>query len=189
MANLLNVLYWDMKDEIGRFLYLNAILMRIPGNLGKMIRGKIIPGYLKKCGKNVLFNEGIRFRGVHKIEIGDNVHLGVDNFYQASGGLIFEKEAMIGPGVKIWTVNHHYQDIEKPIYQQGYHYESVVIGEGVWIGANAFIMPGVTIPKGCIVSACTLVNKKNYPPFSIIAGHPARVIGTRLKKKENGKEE
>jgi acetyltransferase-like isoleucine patch superfamily enzyme len=55
----------------------------------------------------------------------------------------------------------------------------VVIGRDVWIGANAFVMPGVQLGDGCVVAAGAVVGAKKYPPYKILAGNPARVIGTR----------
>ena len=55
----------------------------------------------------------------------------------------------------------------------------VQIDDGVWIAANAFISPGVHLPEGVIVSAGSVVGKKAYKPYSVIAGNPARIIGFR----------
>ena len=48
-----------------------------------------------------------------------------------------------------------------------------------WIGANAFIMPGANLGEGTIVSAGSVVGGKAVPPYKILAGNPARVIGSR----------
>jgi len=185
LVDLLKITYWDMKDEIGRFNYYNAILMHIPGNLGLAIRREIVSRYFGSCGEGVHISEGVRFRGVHKLRVGHNVRLGVDNFIQATAGVTLGNDVMLGPGVKIWSVNHKYDDLDTPIADQGYDYEAVTIGEGVWLGANVFVLPGVTIPEGCVVSAGSVVHKKTYPPFSILMGNPCRVIGIRKKAAEN----
>jgi len=54
----------------------------------------------------------------------------------------------------------------------------VTIEDDVWLGANVFVMPGVTIGKGAIVSAGSVVNK-SVPSYAIVVGNPARVIGWR----------
>jgi len=53
----------------------------------------------------------------------------------------------------------------------------VVIANKVWIGFNASILKGVTIGEGAIVGACSVVTR-DVPPFSIVAGNPARVVRT-----------
>ncbi len=122
------------------------------------------------------------FAGIHNLSIGNRVNIAQDCFLQASGGLTLEDEVMLGPGVKIWTVNHKIDDVNVPILDQGHEAEEVVIGKGCWLAANVFIMPGVHLPEGCVVAANSVVAKKKYPPFSILAGFPARKIGTRLKE-------
>ena len=179
---MMKMIYWEIKDKSGRFNYYNALLIHIPGNIGIEIRRSVISRYFGLCGKDLYIAEGVRFRGIHELRVGDNVRIGVDNFIQATGGVTLGNDVMLGPGVKIWSVNHKYDDLDCPIADQGYDYDPVVIGDGVWIGANGFIMPGVNIPEGCVVSAGTIVHKKAYPPYSILAGSPCRVIGTRLKE-------
>jgi maltose O-acetyltransferase len=136
--------------------------------------------YFAGCGSNVSIHQGVRFRGIHLLSIGNNVSVGVDNFIQASGKVTLEDHVMLGPGVKIWSINHKTEDINIPINQQGYEKKEVFLGEGVWLGANVIVLPGVTLPKGCVVSAGSVVGVKAYPEFAIIAGNPARVIGSRL---------
>jgi len=176
-------LYWDLKHRDTRFHHINAFLMRIPGHFGMELRGRLLPRYFASAGKGLLVHEGVRIRGVKRLSVGDNVEIGVDNFIQASGGVKLGDDVMIGPGAKIWSINHKFDNPDTSIRDQGYDYEEVTIGDHVWIGANAFVMPGVTIPEGCVISACAMVNKKKYPPYSLIAGSPARVIGNRKKEK------
>jgi acetyltransferase-like isoleucine patch superfamily enzyme len=98
---------------------------------------------------------------------------------QAGGIIEVGEDVLIGPGAKIWSANHGFSDPSTPIQDQEYENKKVIIGNGCWIGANAFLMPGVNLGEGCIVSAGAIVGAKNYPPYKIIAGNPARVIGTR----------
>jgi acetyltransferase-like isoleucine patch superfamily enzyme len=179
MANWLKTLRWEWRDEIGRLNLLNAIWMRTPGNLGFAWRGQHLPRHFAAAGERIRIHEGVRFRGIHRLRCGDDVEIGVDNFLQASGGLVLGDRVMTGPGVQIWTVNHRFDDPDVPIAEQGYDYESVVIGDDCWLGAGVFVMPGVELPEGCIVAAHSVVARKKYRPWSILAGHPARVIGCR----------
>ncbi|MEW8508785.1 MAG: DapH/DapD/GlmU-related protein [Candidatus Thiodiazotropha sp.] len=74
----------------------------------------------------------------------------------------------MGPGVKIWTQNHIFDDPDKPINESGYSYAPVSIGKDIWIGANSFIMPGTIIGNGCVISAHSCVGGKNWLENSII---------------------
>ena len=187
-SNILKELYWELRDRKKRFHYINAFVYNIPGDLGMYIRAKVIPKYFKQAGKNTSIWPGTRYRGAECITVGDNVTIGIDNFFQASGGLTLDDHVLLGPGVKIWTTNHKFADLDVPIKEQGYEKKPVYIGKNVWIGANCFIMPGVELPTGCIISAGAVVGAKKYPEYSIIAGNPARVIGNRKKdqSKESG---
>ena len=92
---------------------------------------------------------------------------------------------ILGPGVKIWSANHRFEDTSRSIAEQGYEYKKVTIGNHVWIGANAFIMPGAAIGDYVVISAGAVVGAKTYPPYKIVAGNPARVIGTRESNAES----
>lgn len=179
---LLKRLYWDFtKGKNRRFVYLNELLSHIPGDFGMHLRSAIIPKYFDSSGQNILIYQGVKFRRIERIQVGDNVTIGIDNFFQASAGLSIGDNTIMGPGVKIWTINHRFDSIDKPIIEQGYDYKPVKIGKNCWLGANVFVMPGVTIPDGCVVAAGSVVGIKKYPPYSIIIGNPARVIGYRNK--------
>ncbi len=182
MPGIFKIAYWDLKDKQLRFNYFNAILKRLPGFAGIALRRKIITKYFAECGENVTIYEGASFKGIDKLKVGNNVYIGNYNFIQASGGVTLCDHVLIGPGVKIWSINHKFDSTKKPIAEQGYHLDPVYIGKGAWIGANVFVLPGVILPEGCVVSACSVVHKKNYKPYSILSGNPCRMIGTRLRE-------
>ena len=82
---------------------------------------------------------------------------------------------MIGPNTLITTVGH-------PLSPMGRRQhlgvaEPVRIGNDVWIGQNAVILPGVTIGDDCVIGACALVTK-DVPSGSVVGGVPAKVITT-----------
>ena len=52
----------------------------------------------------------------------------------------------------------------------------VIIEEDVWVGTRAIILSGVTLGRGCIVGANSLVNK-SIPPYALVAGTPAKILG------------
>jgi acetyltransferase-like isoleucine patch superfamily enzyme len=178
-------LFWDLKHKHGRFDYLLFFIRNLPGNFGFALRSMLVSQQFESCGRDLIVHPGVRFRNIYRITVGDRVELGVDNFLQAGGGLTIGDRSLIGPGVKIWTINHRFDDISQAIADQGYDRMPVTIGNDVWIGANAFIMPGVELGKGCIVSAGAVVSAKKYPAYSIIAGNPARVIGNRKRESDH----
>lgn len=173
--------YWELKEAPTRFFYLHFLIYNIPGYLGILWRRKLYARHCKRVGNNLIVYQGVRVRNVQELIIGDDVHLGLDVTLQAAGGITIGDRVAFGPGSKIWTSNHRFEDLNQSIMEQGYDYKPVVIGNDVWIAANVFIMPGVELPEGCVVGAGAVVGVKKYPPYSIISGNPARVIGNRLK--------
>ena len=184
MFRFLRLFFREMRSPIGRFRFYSYLIRNLPGESGFFIRKRIMSKWFKSIGENIRINEGVQIRNIEHMEVGDNVYLGIDNYFQAAAGLAIGNNTILGPGVKIWTQNHKFQDIEKPIMEQGYDFKKVILGKNVWIGANAFIMPGAEIGDGCIVSASSVVGAKKIPPYSILAGNPARFIGKREKKEE-----
>ena len=173
--------YWELRDRPTRFFYLQFFISDIPGYLGILWRRKLFAKYCKRVGKELIVYQGVRIRNIQELVIGDNVHIGLDVTFQAAGGITIGDRVAFGPGSKIWTSNHRIDDLSESIMAQGYDYKPVIIGNDVWIAANVFIMPGVELPEGTVVSAGSVVGAKKYPPYSIISGNPARVIGNRLK--------
>lgn len=110
--------------------------------------------------------------------IGKNVFINRNCFFVDLGGIFIEDGALIAPGVKLISVNH----LEDPKHRRDLVLKSVHIKERAWIGANAIILPGVTVGKGAIVGAGSVVTK-DVPDNIIVAGNPARKI--RDVKQEN----
>ena len=85
----------------------------------------------------------------------------------------------MGPDILIYTTNHVSSSTDIPICKQGNTKpRPVIIEDDVWIGARVIILPGVTIKKGSIVGAGTVLTK-TFPEYSIIAGNPGRVVKSR----------
>ena len=172
--------FWRaMGHRESRYQFVYSIVREVPGRYGMILRSGLMARLFESAGDNVQVLEGVRIRNPGKITCGRNLGLGNDVTLQAGGGIAFGDDVLLGPGVKIWTQNHRSEDIATPIREQGYHFKPVSIGDDCWIGANAFIMPGVHLPRGCVVMAGSLVGVKAYRESAIIGGNPARLVGFR----------
>ena len=115
-----------------------------------------------------------------------NVHIGENCSVQMYTILCGYKEASItiGQGVRIAahcmmvSANHRFDDPDRPIRTQGMHYGPIVIEDDVWVASRVNIMAGVTVGKGSVLAAGAVVTK-DVPPYSIMAGVPAKCIGKR----------
>jgi acetyltransferase-like isoleucine patch superfamily enzyme len=109
--------------------------------------------------------------------IGDNVWIGPQSYFDARS-LVIEDYVGWGPGAKVLGSTHSGVPIEIPIVQTDLEIKPVRIGAWADIGTNAVILPGVTIGKGSIVGAGSVVTK-DVAPFSIVAGSPAKFLKWR----------
>jgi len=184
MVNFLREFVRAMRHRENRYLLVYAMVREVPGRYGMILRSALMSRLFAAAGENVQVLEGVRIRNPGEIRCGRNLGLGNDVMLQAGGGIEFGDDVLLGPGVKIWTQNHRSEDIATPIREQGYHYKSVSIGDDCWIGANAFIMPGVQLPRGCVVFAGSVVGVKAYREYSIIGGNPARLVGYRNESRK-----
>lgn len=105
------------------------------------------------------------------ITIGKDVFINSDCKFQDQGGIEIGDGALIGHSVVLATLNH---DLD-PAKRQSLHPGKIVIGKGVWIGANATVTAGVTIGDHAVVAAGAVVTK-DVPADTIAGGVPARVI-------------
>jgi len=112
------------------------------------------------------------------IRIGSRVIVNVGCYLSGEGGLRIEDEVLIGPGAKLLSAGHEYENQPLSIYRHGLTYGTVTVGKGAWIGAGAIILEGVTVGEGAVVGAGSVVTR-DVPAFSIVAGNPARIIKWR----------
>lgn len=98
---------------------------------------------------------------------------------EINGRVIIGENVMMAPEVIIYTRNHNFGDKSIPMIIQGETDEQeVTIGNDVWLGRRALILPGVSIGEGSIVGAGAVVTK-DVEPYTIVAGNPAKVIKYR----------
>lgn len=168
--------YHDFRSDVPDLWF--WLLTRLPGRIGIRLRGLLIGRLLGACGPGTIIQMGFRVTNREKLRIGGNCNIGQGVFITAGGGVSIGDYVGIGPDAKIWSVNHKFEDPHTPWLEQGYDYHAVVIEDDVWIGADAFVKPGVTIGKGAIISAGTVLSK-SVPAFAIVAGNPGRVVGWR----------
>lgn len=91
---------------------------------------------------------------------------------------------MMGPGVVVLNRHHKMEDLKIPMRLQGYHKKDpVVIEDDVWIGTRAILMPGVRVERGAVIAASAVVTH-NVCAFDVVAGVPARPIGSRRNEKK-----
>ena len=87
--------------------------------------------------------------------------------------ITLQRRAIVSQDAVLCTGTHDYLDRDFPLVTR-----PIVLEEDCWVAAGAFVGPGVTIGRGAIVGARAVV-MKDVSPFTIVAGNPAKVVGSR----------
>jgi maltose O-acetyltransferase len=149
----------------------NHLLGRFPSHL---LRSVYLRAWLGAVGEGTSVQMGCRFLNGRKVYLGERnvVNFGClfdGRHYRITTG----SDVSIGPEAAILTLGHDPQSAD--FADLG---GEVVIGDRVWIAYRAIILPGVRIGEGAVVAAGSVV-ASDVEPFQIVAGAPARPVGTR----------
>lgn len=161
-----------------------------------------------RCGKNVKFedyseiqglcSDGINFgdyvtigRGVMirpssyyggdcgvGLTIGEHSSIGPHGYVGCSGRISIGKNVMLGPKCSLFAENHVFADTENSIKSQGVQQKGIIIEDDCWIGSNVIVLDGVTIGRGSVIGAGTLV-AKDIPSGSVVVDKRAKVLKER----------
>ncbi|HKF76560.1 MAG TPA: DapH/DapD/GlmU-related protein [Candidatus Dormibacteraeota bacterium] len=114
------------------------------------------------------------------LTVGDNSNIGALCYLGASGGITIGHHVLMGPSVVVLSEEHCFDDHTLTIKAQGVRRLPTVIEDDVWLGARATILGGTRVGRGSVVAAGAVV-REDVPPFSVVAGVPARVVGERRR--------
>jgi acetyltransferase-like isoleucine patch superfamily enzyme len=113
------------------------------------------------------------------IAIGSNCSVHPYSIIDSGGGLIIGNDVRIAAHTVIVASNHLFSDPDRLICDQGLSLKGIAIEDDVWIGAGVRILDGVTVHKGTVVGAGSVVTKSTEP-YSIVVGVPAKKVSSRL---------
>ena len=160
----------------------------------KLFRCKLIAAKERNItlGKNTTFGRGTVLWAPHRMSIGNNVYIGKYCTLQADMELGNNIEIANCVGL-IGKYDHDYSKVgvsikDAPwIGDKDYCFkgkdQKIVIEDDVWIGYGAVVFTGVTVRRGAIVAAGSVVTR-DVPPYAIVAGNPAKVLGERFNAEE-----
>ena len=164
-----------------RYLLLDYIVFLVrwcPGLLGMALRQVCYKLAGAKLARGVTIHEGAHVTHFRGLTIGEYSGVGYGAIINARGGVTIGKWVRMGPRVSMYTANHNFQRRDELIKRQGYVYGKIAIGDDVWLGADALILPNVTIGTGAVIGAGSVVTK-DVPEYAVAVGNPARVIRYR----------
>ena len=147
-----------------RYFYMKAKVRRLGMNIGN----------------RVVIRFPINLRYPHNIYIADFAVIGEYAFLVASPKAMIwiGHHTMLAPNVHINTTSHNYDNIDVPIFLQGSTQKDVVIGDDCWLGTGVIVCQGVTIGKGAVVGANSVV-LDDVMPYTVVGGSPAKFIKNR----------
>jgi maltose O-acetyltransferase len=118
-------------------------------------------------------HRGLKVHNAPSVEIGDGSVIGFDAILDGRRGITIGRHVNISSEVAIWTLQHDHHDPEFAA-----HGGPVVVGDHAWLSFRAVVLPRVTIGEGAVLAAGAVVTH-DVPPYAIVGGIPAKVIGRR----------
>ncbi|HOK41430.1 MAG TPA: acyltransferase [bacterium] len=161
--------------------YIVPIFRNLPGIEGMFLRWLLYKLIFKKIGKLGIIYRGIYFVNTSKLEVGDNLTINIGALIDSRGGVKIGNNVMIGPNAVIMSFDHNIYDLSVSMQKAKPIYKEIIIEDDVWIGANCVVKCGVRIGKGAVIAAGAVVTR-DVEEYSIVAGVPAKKIGSRNEK-------
>ncbi|MBE7535304.1 MAG: acyltransferase [Anaerolineales bacterium] len=112
------------------------------------------------------------------LKIGDYSNIGAYCYIGCGGGVQIGNHVMMSPRVGLHSENHNFDQLGTPMKDQGVVRNGIVIEDDCWLASGCVILSGVHLGRGSIVAAGAVVTK-DVPPYSVVAGVPAKVIKQR----------
>lgn len=151
----------------------------------RVVKREALVGRFASHGRDFVFDpDGVY--SFESISVGDRVNLGYRPILVATRATItIGSDVMFGPEVTIRGGNHRFDLPGLPMIavtdtmKLPEHDQGVVIEDDVWIGTRAIVLHGVTVGRGSVVGAGSVVTR-SVPEYAIVAGSPARVVRNRF---------
>lgn len=131
-----------------------------------------------KIGGGCVIRRGVYLGSPNELELGDGCFVGRASLY-CTGGVKIGRNVNISDGVVILTAKH---DVNSASFEAAYN--PIIIEDWAWIATNAIILAGVNVGEAAVVASGAVVTK-DVPPYTIVGGNPAKVIGERKKQMFN----
>jgi putative colanic acid biosynthesis acetyltransferase WcaF len=157
----------------GLWYYLNALFLKtslVPSNGFKVFLLRLFGA---KIGKKVTVKPGVNVKYPWHLTIGDHTWIGENVWIDSLVPVIIGNNVCISQGAVLLTGNHNYKKTSFNLMVQ-----SVVLEDGVWIGAGAMVNPGVIAASHAVLTSGSIATK-NLDAYTVYQGNPA--VKTRLR--------
>ena len=140
------------------------------------IKIKLLRVFGAKVGEGLVIKPKVRIKNPWRLTIGNNCWLGESVWIDNLEDIIIGNNVSISQGAMLLTGNHDYTLSNFP-----YRLGKIIIEDGVWIGAQSVVCPGVLCKSHSILTVSSVANK-HLDEFGIYSGNPAIFIRTRKIK-------
>ena len=173
-----------MKSRLSISRIANAIKVRLVGPALYIFSGTSFKRLRLIClklagadiGRDVIIRKNCEIRNPAGLKIRAKVSIGNRVLLDARRGLEIQESAVIATEAFIWTLHHDYNDVN--FKSAG---APVIIGHHSWVCSRAIILPGVNVGEYAVVASGAVVTK-DVPPYAVVGGVPAKIIGHREEK-------
>jgi maltose O-acetyltransferase len=156
-----------------------SIIGAIPGFLGMSARNLVYKMLFRKLEGFSLIQNRVVFVNTENLVIGNFFGCNTGSYINALGGVTIGDNVLIGNNVTISAGIHPIDSLVGSIIEQQSIPRKIVIENDVWIGAGVVIMPGITLQRGCVIGANSVVTHDTIP-MGVYVGAPATL--RRLRK-------
>lgn len=154
----------------------NILIRPFPRKSASKFEGLVLRLLGAKIGKNCDIYSSAKILVPYNLVLGDNVTLADRVLIQNTAMVTIKSNSIISQGTYICAGSHNiysrrFENVRKPI----------TIGENVWVAAQCFVAPGVTIGDGAVAGACSCIFR-NVESWTVVGGNPAKYIKDRIMK-------
>ena len=178
-----------LLDKIGHYSFRKLIFSQIeafliwlfgsfPTFIGFLLRNIVYRLLFRKINGFAWIQPYVQFVDTRKLRVGKFFGVNTGTYINAVGGITIGNYVLIGSNVTISSGQHPIEGINPSVFERPIIPKEIIIEDDVWIGAGAVIMPGITLKKGTVVGACSVVTKSTEE-YSIVVGAPAKKIRSR----------
>lgn len=166
---------FSLRNRLGRVLWgiVSAIFFRLSPRPLHRWRSFLLRLFGAKVGKGVHVYPGVKIWAPWNLQLDDECGIASGAILYSQGKICIGKRAVISQGAHLVAGTHDYTKPGFPLVVY-----PIVIEAQVWVAADAFIHPGITIHEGCVIGARSVVTK-DMPAWMVCAGHPCKPLKER----------
>lgn len=154
--------------------FINIIFFINPLNPSSALKCMLLRWFGAKLGQGVVIKPGVNIKYPWKLKTGDHVWVGEKVWIDNLADIVIGNNVCISQGAMLLTGNHNYKKISFDLMVAGIHLE-----DGVWIGAQAVVCPGVTAYSHSVLTVAS-VSAKNMEANTVYSGNPAVPVKQRI---------